>query len=72
MKYLHIFEKRLIDEREMRSSYLSEQFLSQQHMSPTIVGFISGFIAELRRAKRASGAPWVRSFGKSSDARNFG
>ena len=29
-------------------------------------------IAELRRAKRASGAPWVRFFGKSIHARNVG
>ena len=28
--------------------------------------------AELRCAKRASGAPWVRNFGKSIDTRNFG
>ena len=29
-------------------------------------------IAELRRAKRASGATWVRLFGKSIHARNLG
>ena len=32
----------------------------------------SGVIAGLRRANRASGAPWVRNFAKSVDARNFG
>ena len=30
------------------------------------------FIAELQRAKRASGAPWVRIFGKPMWPRKFG
>ena len=30
------------------------------------------FIAELLRAKRASGAPWVRIFGKPMRPRKFG
>ena len=30
------------------------------------------FIAELLRAKRASGAPWVRIFGKPMTPRKFG
>ncbi len=29
------------------------------------------FIAELRRAKRASGAPWVRKFGKPMKPKKF-
>ena len=29
-------------------------------------------IAELQRAKRASGAPWVRNFGKPMRPRKFG
>ena len=29
------------------------------------------FIAELQRAKRASGAPWVRNFGKPSSRENL-
>ena len=33
---------------------------------------LSSLIAELRRAKRASGPPWVRLFGKSTQPRNFG
>ena len=35
-------------------------------------GCLSSLTAELGRLKRASGAPWVRFFGKSIHPRNFG
>ena len=38
----------------------------------TVEQILKKFIAELRRSRRASGALWVRNFGKSIDARNFG
>ena len=48
--------------------------LSLSRFCVTISSLLNGefFIAELMRVKRASGAPWVRVFGKSFHVRNFG
>ena len=49
-------------------------FVLSQHLHGTgkIFGQVPDHRVELRRAKRVSGEPWVRFFGKSIDARNFG
>ena len=52
---------RIIDERARCSIGSKPKYVS-----------IYMFIAELQRAKRASGAPWVRIFGKPMRPRKFG
>ena len=47
------------------------QLIKRLHVTVRPAQVRKHIIAELRRAKRASGAPWVRKFGKPSIQENL-